>query len=169
MTIFKNKRKTKTQYSQTLLHYCEQRDHAKADKQYYYTTKDSSISFTCNCGEKHTKKFQTIYNYGGMRCKKCTTKEKTKKTLIQMESSGFKRITKDSITQFFKDNNITVTKINSTIISNIETDIPTNIKRMDIIESKCNQCSSIFTKLLRRLLDIKDAICYKCSRQNINK
>jgi hypothetical protein len=164
MTNFKKKSYRKTQYTQSLLHFCEKRDKAVADNQLYYTTKQSKITFTCECGEKHTKQFQTIYNCGGMKCKKCTNKEKTRKTLIKMESNGFKRVTKDNIIQLFKDNNITVTKINDNVVSNLETDMPNSINRMDIIESKCNNCSSTFTKLVRRLLMTKEAKCYKCSK-----
>ncbi len=168
MTIFKKKSSRRIQYTQSLLQYCEQRDKAKADVQLHYTTKHSKISFTCHCGNKHVKQFQTIYKYGGMNCKKCTTKEKTRKTLNKMESNGFKRVTKDNMIQFFKDHDITVTKINDITISNIDLDIPNTIKRMDIIESKCNHCSSVFTKLVRRLLITKEAKCYKCSRNEIN-
>ena len=64
MTKFKKKSAHKIQYSQSLLNFCQMRDNAVIDKQYYYTNKHSDITFVCHCGQKHTKQFQTIYMYG---------------------------------------------------------------------------------------------------------
>ena len=99
-----------------------------------------------------------------MRCKNCTTKEKTRKSLNKLEIIGRKRCTKDSIIKFLNDNHITITKLNDKNITNIETDIPTNIKRSDIAEANCKHCNKLFTKTIRRLTQIKEAICYSCVR-----
>lgn len=66
-------------FTHDLLNTIALKDNAKVIGEYKYLTRDTSISYTCNCGNSHSKSFRLIADYTGMICKVCDKPRSIKK------------------------------------------------------------------------------------------
>ena len=142
---------TRAVYNFEALTYAINRDNAILLHNYNKITKRTTIYFRCHCGEESSKGCIQIVNNAGAFCKKCTTKNGTKKLHNTISRDKPILCNIDSLKDIIKRDNAILLNEYDLITKNTE------------IEFKCN-CGEDSTKNSHQLIIVSGAFCKKCTR-----
>jgi hypothetical protein len=160
-------RKQPIQYTKELLNDCAIKDEAKIVGSYPQYTRDIDVIYVCKCGNHATKMFRYIVENAGLRCKVCSTKQKTRKLRETCtEKYGVDNYMKVSeIKLKVRQTQVTFTleRLNEVVGDNLVGYYHENtLNRETRIQYHCICCNALYEKTFRMIEEGGGLVCKEC-------